>query len=69
MLNDGGVREHHDTLDTLGRQTCERALELLGQLGVDGMKLQARDVDRILYLAQRDSQGRVAGIADDANTP
>src|SRR5262249_57101781 len=56
-------------LDTLGAQTCECALELLGQAGVDSMRLQAQDADGILYLPQRESHGWVAGIAHDANTP
>src|SRR5262245_21966640 len=69
MLNDRRVRHHNDPLDTLGAQTCECALELLGQAGVDSMRLQAQDADGILYLPQRESHGWVAGIAHDANTP
>src|SRR5262245_8985455 len=69
MLNDRRVRHHNDPLDTLGAQTCECALELLRQAGVDGMRLQAQDADGTLYLPQRESHGWVAGIAHDANTP
>src|SRR6516162_4473409 len=69
MLNDRRVRDHNYPLDTLGAQTCECALELLGQAGVDGMRLEAQDTDGILYLPQRESPRRVAGIAHDANTP
>src|SRR5262249_16550188 len=69
MLNDRRVRHHNDPLDTLGAQTCECALELLGQAGVDGMRLQAQHADGILYLPQRESHGWVAGITHDANTP